>query len=271
MIRKIFHTFVETAFQPIESNISAKKESVPFEWIASATPCFPVVANNIKILTHPEQFYSFLLLCCQEAKNRVMLASLYLGVGNLEEKIVHTLANNSSFKENKLNINILLDYTRGSRSDINSRTMLLPLLQANDDICKISLYHTPHLRGLLKKYLPSPLNELLGLQHMKIYIFDDILIISGANLSNDYFTNRQDRYFVIKDAKLSDFYYGLVKRVQKFSLQLDKDNKLNLQEDWKWFPYEGNRNEFIEKAKATIMDYFQEMKMKNPFDPGSGE
>ena len=28
-------------------------------------------------------------------------------------------------------------------------------------------------------------------------MFDDSLIISGANLSGDYFTNRQDRYLLI--------------------------------------------------------------------------
>lgn len=272
MLRKLFHTLVETALQPLDTNIPAKRDLLPFEWIASSTPCFPIAASNIKILTHPEQFYNFLLQCCQQAQYRVTLASLYLGVGNLEEKLIHTLANNHSFKENKLTINILLDYTRGSRSKINSRTMLLPLLQANDEICQVSLYHTPVLRGLLKKYVQSPFNELLGLQHMKVYVFDDVLIISGANLSNDYFTNRQDRYFVIKDEKLSSFYCGLIDRVQKFSLKMDKHNNLSLNKEWKTLPYEGNKNEYILKAKSLIMDYLHEMqRINNPPDPGSGE
>lgn len=42
-----------------------------------------------------------------------------------------------------------------------------------------------------------------------------------ANLSNDYFTNRQDRYFLIEDCKeLCDFYDELIRRVSEFSFQL---------------------------------------------------
>lgn len=57
-------------------------------------------------------------------------------------------------------------------------------------IIKVFLYHTPKLRGLLRWLLPERYNELIGIQHMKLYIFDDSIIISGANLSHDYFTNR---------------------------------------------------------------------------------
>ncbi|KAI9577380.1 hypothetical protein GQX74_013623 [Glossina fuscipes] len=53
-----------------------------------------------------------------------------------------------------------------------------------------------------KRWIPPRWNELLGLQHMKIYLFDDAVLISGANLSNDYFTNRQDRYILIEGKAL---------------------------------------------------------------------
>jgi CDP-diacylglycerol--glycerol-3-phosphate 3-phosphatidyltransferase len=46
----------------------------------------------------------------------------------------------------------------------------------------------------------SPLREVFGIHHMKFYIFDNDVIITGANLSEDYFTTRQDRYFIIKNA-----------------------------------------------------------------------
>ena len=57
--------------------------------------------------------------------------------------------------------------------------------------CQLAFYQTPQLQGWLQYILPSKWNELLGLQHCKVYIFDNSLIISGANLSKDYFTNRQ--------------------------------------------------------------------------------
>ncbi len=40
------------------------------------------------------------------------------------------------------------------------------------------------------------------MQHTKVYVFDDTVVLSGANLSNDYFTTRQDRYMVIRNAGL---------------------------------------------------------------------
>ena len=62
--------------------------------------------------------------------------------------------------------------------------------------CRLSFYQTPQLRGWLQRLLPPKLNEVIGLQHCKVYIFDNSLIMSGANLSQDYFTNRQVCSFV---------------------------------------------------------------------------
>lgn len=108
---------------------------------------------------------------------------------------------------------------------------------------------------------------------MKLYIFDDTLVISGANLSNDYFSNRQDRYYVIKDKKLTDFYCGLVKRVQKFSLQLDKNDNVKLCHGWKHLPYEGSKNSFVEEARNLVSDFILDAKdEQNPNQQsGNGE
>ncbi len=38
----------------------------------------------------------------------------------------------------------------GSRGDVNSRTMLLPLVEAYGERCRVHLYHTPSLNGILK-------------------------------------------------------------------------------------------------------------------------
>ncbi len=42
------------------------------------------------------------------------------------------------------------------------------------------------------------LGEISGVHHQKIAIFDDTVIIGGANLSHNYFLNRKDRYMKIK-------------------------------------------------------------------------
>lgn len=58
--------------------------------------------------------------------------------------------------------------------------MLLPLLQRFPEQMRVSLYHTPDLRGLLRLLVPERFNETIGVQHIKAYIFDNSLIISGC-------------------------------------------------------------------------------------------
>lgn len=58
--------------------------------------------------------------------------------------------------------------------------MLLPLLQRFTSQMRVSLYHTPDLRGLLRLLIPQRFNETIGVQHIKVYLFDDSVIISGC-------------------------------------------------------------------------------------------
>jgi CDP-diacylglycerol--glycerol-3-phosphate 3-phosphatidyltransferase len=43
----------------------------------------------------------------------------------------------------------------------------------------VNLYNTPQLRGGLKRLLIPPFNEVVGLQHAKLYVFDDVTVVSG--------------------------------------------------------------------------------------------
>ena len=74
---------------------------------------------------------------------------------------------------------LLLDYLRGSRGDHNSRSMLRDLVAQFGPRFQLCLYHTPNLRGLLRWAGPERFNEVMGLQHMKVYLSDDDLLISG--------------------------------------------------------------------------------------------
>ena len=72
--------------------------------------------------------------------------------------------------------------------------------------------------------------------------FQQILCIFHfrANLSHDYFTNRQDRYIVLSECKeLADFYSQLVSTVSSFSLQLQPDDTVRVAEGLQVHPYEG--------------------------------
>ena len=173
----------------------------------------------------------------------------------MESELVETMKQNLK-KNQSLKVNILLDFMRGTRGTENSKTMLMPLIQQSAN-CNLSLYHTPHLRGIKKRFMPARYNEILGLQHMKLYLFDNKVVISGANLSNDYFTNRQDRYIEIEDRKLANFFAGLVEKVQEFSLNVDTTGEFKLHKDWKLMPYESDQMKFADEAKKRLRNFFE--------------
>lgn len=83
------------------------------------------------------------------------------------------------------------------------------------------MFHTPNLTGVRKAVLPKRINEGWGLQHMKLYGVDDELIMSGANLSTDYFTNRQDRYHVFSSKEITNYFKRIHDAVCSISFQLN--------------------------------------------------
>ncbi|KAK7571209.1 hypothetical protein V9T40_014813 [Parthenolecanium corni] len=166
-------------------------------WLSSFTPSFPVSGDQVSILHQPDEFHQTLIDLCSQAKRRISLVSLYLGVGEKEQKLVNQFR--SHIVDSSLKIKVLLDAVRGSRSETKtSRTMLLPRLKENP-FSQVALFHSPKLKGILHTLLSTSYNELIGLQHIKLFIIDDNVIMSGANLSHDYFTNRQDRYVIVKN------------------------------------------------------------------------
>ncbi|XP_038122998.1 CDP-diacylglycerol--glycerol-3-phosphate 3-phosphatidyltransferase, mitochondrial isoform X2 [Culex quinquefasciatus] len=273
MIRRLFSTliadyppvgeFLPAAPPPNGGPHQASAASATFRasqleslnWLHSVSPCFPVSGDRIDIIQEPALFYDTLVAKCAGAKRRIMLASLYLGIGSLETRLVDAIHANMK-KNTRLTVDVLLDFTRGTRGERNSQTTLMPLLEESDN-CRLSLYHTPVLRGITKRLAPPRWNELLGIQHMKLYLVDDTVIISGANLSNDYFTNRQDRYVMIEDRGLADFYANFLKKVQEFSLKVDRTGEAKLHENWNMLPYKSAQVDFATEARERIRSYFR--------------
>jgi CDP-diacylglycerol--glycerol-3-phosphate 3-phosphatidyltransferase len=73
---------------------------------------------------------------------------------------------------------VLLDYSRGLRGEKNSKTLLQKLINSYSNRFNLFLYQTPNLRGIYKLF-PERSKEIFGVMHMKIYIADDTLVISG--------------------------------------------------------------------------------------------
>ena len=184
-------------------------------------PRFVVPSGAITILTEPLQFYDTLKSKIRLARRRIFLSSLYIGKSQFEliQILDEALTHNDD-----LHVSILTDALRGTREAPENRCLallMLPLVEKHGKHrVDIRMYHTPHLNGYAKLFAPRRLNESWGLQHMKLYGFDDEIMLSGANLSQDYFTNRQDRYYLFRSRELTDYYYGIHEAVGSLLYQL---------------------------------------------------
>ncbi|GMM32834.1 CDP-diacylglycerol--glycerol-3-phosphate 3-phosphatidyltransferase [Saccharomycopsis crataegensis] len=180
-------------------------------------PRFLLKDDEIDILTEPKDFYNQLKEKISSADERIFLSSLY--IGKTQHELIDCLSQALEAKPN-LKLHILIDYLRATREYPNpsSLTTVSTLLKKfGNHRVDIRLYHTPKLSGMSEKIVPKRFNEGFGLQHMKIYGFDDEVIISGANLSEDYFSNRQDRYYVFKNVNLTDYFFNLGKLISQLS------------------------------------------------------
>ncbi|KAA8915085.1 hypothetical protein FN846DRAFT_924713 [Sphaerosporella brunnea] len=169
-------------------------------------PRFEVEADRIQIIRNPADFYAGLKERILKAKRRVFLSTLY--IGKTEDELIDTLRQ-ALRAQPELKVSILSDALRGTRETpkASCASLLAPLVEEfGEDRVTVRMYHTPNFTGLKKKVVPNRLNEGWGLQHMKLYGIDDEIIMSGANLSTDYFTNRQDRYHVFSCPRLTDYY-----------------------------------------------------------------
>merc|ERR1712013_75190 len=216
-------------------------EAECYKFLADELPGFRVHGSQIKIIQEPEQFYQELINRISSSKSRIVMAALYLGTGKMEKMLMERIGETLK-KHQDLRVKILLDWCRGTRlvDDESSASMLVPLKSQGDERCQVTMYHTPYLRGLLKRLLPSKMNEMVGLQHCKVYVFDDTLIMSGANLSRDYFTNRQDRYVVIENCSgLADYYEGklreFIKESSSFMKRFLENQRVNNKTDFQDF------------------------------------
>lgn len=188
-----------------------------------SVPRIDIRADQIEILEGPKEFYETLKKLIRSAKRRVYLSTLY--IGKTEHELVTTI-HEALTNEPGLKVSILTDALRGTREDPepSCASLLASLLADFPDRVDIRMYHTPNLTGLRKRFIPKRINEGWGLQHIKLYGIDDAVILSGANLSSDYFTNRQDRYHVFSSRRVTDYFSRIHHAVCSvaFLLQIDQ-------------------------------------------------
>ena len=113
---------------------------------------------------------------------------------------------------------------RGSRPDRDlksSESLLKPLHLEFHENFELHLFQHPTPPSIISE-INSPLKEIFGVHHIKAFVFDDTVLLTGANMSEDYFTDRADRYWVIHNApNFADWVDDLITAVSDVSLHVD--------------------------------------------------
>ena len=171
------------------------------------------------LLTSPRAFYEEILGQVGQARERLVLGALYVGDGEKERDLLgHVVASGKEAPGRRTSF--LVDYNRGTREQESGTSV--DLLAAAVDALPVEA--KPTLSAFkpsdlaLARLLPPKYREVLGVSHLKVFVFDDNVIISGANLSHDYFTDRTDRYMLLHDVPdLADWLESLVSTVSTLS------------------------------------------------------
>ena len=165
----------------MDSSSSSCLNKLP--WVSDYGPSFVLPAANFDVLDEPKDFYQQLKKNFAQAQDRIYISSLYFGTDQHENELIEAIR--TALKRNaRLRLVVLLDHLRGLRIDnhqkkLTSTSMFEPLINEFPSQVRFYLFHTPLLHGVLKKFLPNRINESWGVQHMKIYLADNKLIISG--------------------------------------------------------------------------------------------
>ncbi|KAI1127882.1 hypothetical protein F5Y10DRAFT_292564 [Nemania abortiva] len=210
---------------PVASPTSSAGMLAPFtNELDRLAPSFRINGSQIQIIKSPTDFYETLKTKIRHAKNQIFLSTLYIGKSEEELARLPPTRTNALRTNPGLKLSILTDALRGTREAPNPScaSLLAPLVtEFGPERVEIRMYHTPNLTGLRKKHIPNRINEGWGLQHMKLYGIDDEIILSGANLSNDYFTNRQDRYHLFASRDVTNYFWRLYQGVTSLSFLVE--------------------------------------------------
>ncbi|KAL6065163.1 CDP-diacylglycerol--glycerol-3-phosphate 3-phosphatidyltransferase, variant 3 [Balamuthia mandrillaris] len=199
-----------------------------FRWLNERGPAFEVDPHRVQFLEQPSQFLDRLEEGIKQAQHRVVLSALYLGTSSPQVDRLMAALHSACRANSQLQVHLHFDHCRSTR-DPKGLEELHRLQAAFPERVKVTLFQVPAPLWWQwgHRLVPSPrFKEVFGLSHIKAFLFDDDLILSGANLSTDYFTDRKDRYMVMEQAPaLAHFFSRLMETVGDLSWHLDPRSK----------------------------------------------
>lgn len=178
-------------------------------------PIIPFNASDALLIREPSTFYETILERSRNCSGKIALSSLYIGTDSKERLLVNSIYDN--LKNNShLKVVIALDANRSMREDSFGRSSVSLLRGLKTFPVKVNLVDTGR-NSIINKIFPLPKRwlEVLSTYHAKALVFDDDVVLTGANLSSIYFEKRQDRYMLLKNSKqLSNYIFGLIQRLR---------------------------------------------------------
>eukprot|EP00966_Prymnesium_polylepis_P159036 3675533-Prymnesium_polylepis.2 len=171
---------------------------------AHGLPCFAVRPSAVSMLRSPAELHDELCSSARAARRRVHLATLYVGSGARTAELLSALLPpppSPPPSPPPRSIHMLVDYHRAARRARDGRAPIdeLRALAASAACAHVSLFrHPAGPPPSLEPFVPREACEAAGVLHAKVAVFDDDVVLTGANLSDDYFGERQDRALVLR-------------------------------------------------------------------------
>jgi len=168
-----------------------------------------VAADRVLTLTGPVAFRETLLALIAQAKERILIATLYLQDDDAGREVLSALYAAKAAQPG-LEIAVFVDWHRAQRG----------LIGKTKSAGNATLYREMARRlgpGVPVYGVAVQTREMMGVMHLKGFILDDTVLYSGASLNDVYLHRNQryrlDRYHVLQDRHLADSLAGLLLHV----------------------------------------------------------
>jgi len=161
----------------------------------------PISADNVQCLLTTKAFKTELFKQINSATKRIYIAALYLEADEAGAEVLDALYQ-AKLNYPAIDITVCIDFHRAQRG-------LIGAVKGGDtNTTWYQKVATLKGRGVRIIGLPVKRKELFGVQHLKGFIFDDVVFYSGASINNIYLHQQEryrfDRYWLIKDYALAD-------------------------------------------------------------------
>lgn len=163
-------------------------------------PCIPIAAKQVQALSSPQAFRETLLAHIAQARQRILMATLYLQDDEAGREILSALyaAKNA---QPQLEIAVFVDWHRAQRGLIGKTRSAGNAAMYKDMARRLG-------PGITIYGVPVQRREFMGVMHLKGFIIDDSVLYSGASLNDVYLHRhlryRLDRYHLIHNRALAD-------------------------------------------------------------------